>query len=243
MANCTLAVDEGSQLYSKSKHKNRDSDAPEAQQLVFARLPQWAWNEHGRIQFSPHHTEDRALFLTPQYLADIFGGFSSVPHTYDLAWHIRGTMATSLMATPFQFPAPVANGYNSITDLTHANTGQAWSATVTTPTGKTIHFLAPGGTPTDIYLEKVITCRKHQDEMPPVILQRRAGKSEALFGDVAEISGDKNPYVKSVAQEGSLDSGYGLLKVETTKAPIFASHPSGPVHMLAAGLEPMPCKP
>ncbi len=28
---------------------------------------------------------DRALFLTPNYLADLFGAFSDAPHQYDLA--------------------------------------------------------------------------------------------------------------------------------------------------------------
>ncbi len=39
---------------------------------------------------------DRAVFMTPNYLADIFGAFSDAPHKYDLAWHIRGQAASDM---------------------------------------------------------------------------------------------------------------------------------------------------
>jgi hypothetical protein len=151
-------------------------------------------------------------------MADIFGGFDTAPHTYDLAWHIRGTMTTSLKTDPFQFPAPMTNGYESISDATHASTDQPWNATATLPKGKPVRFFAAGGAPTDVIIGNGhFRNEEKKDEKPPVILERRTGQNNVIFGNAADISGDADPYLKSIAQEGSLDLGYGLLKISTTE--------------------------
>ena len=219
LGNCTMAVDEQSQIYFHTKFKFKDLPDPDAIQLIFGPASTMGIERAWSNTVYAGVTQDRALFLTPNYLADIFGAFSTTPHKYDLAWHIRGSLTTTLKADPFQFPEPVADGYNSITNLTHANTDQAWSATLTTPNNQTVRFLAAGGTPTDVYLGNghYFAKKKTDDEAPPIIVQRRADQNNALFGNAADISGTKTGYLKSVTQEGSLDTGYGLLKVETVK--------------------------
>ena len=42
-------------------------------------------------------------FLTPDYLADLFGAFASLPRKMDLAWHIRGEFASDLKMEPTAF--------------------------------------------------------------------------------------------------------------------------------------------
>ena len=131
LANATMAVDQQSQLYSKTKGIGKAENPPEAVQLIYGPASTMGIERAWSNTIQPGITEDRSLFLTPEYLADIFGGFDTAPHTYDLAWHFRGKLTSSLKTDPFQFPAPVEPGYSSITNLTHASTDRPWTATVT----------------------------------------------------------------------------------------------------------------
>lgn len=217
VANCVMIVDEKSQNYSKSKNKKEIAAPPVANQAVFAPAALMGMQKAWSTTVHPGVTQDRSLFMTPEYMADIYGGFSDAPHTFDLAWHARGKMTTSLKTEPFQFPAPVVEGYNSIDNLTRASTDKAWTASVTTPTNKPLRVVAAGGTATDVFVGTGHYMTDHVDEHPPMFLQRRTGANEALFGNAVDFSGGESAYVKSVSQEGSLTAGYGLLKVETTK--------------------------
>ena len=216
VSNCTLVVDEQNQLYSKNKYQAKDDPEPVAQQLVFAPASTIGMQRASSNTIQPGITEDRALFLTPKYLADIFGAFDTAPHTYDLAWHIRGTMTTSLKTAAYKFPAPVKQGYSAIGDPSMASTDQPWDATATLPKGKPIHFFAPGGTSTDVIIGTghFLNDQK-KDEHPVAFIQRRTGQNSVLFCNAADISGDATPYLKNVAQEGSFELGYGLLKIGT----------------------------
>jgi hypothetical protein len=217
IANSTLGVDQIAQLYSKNKFRNKSAGDPVAPQLVYGPASTMGLQRAWSNSIQPGITEDRSLFMTGDYLADIFGGFDTAPHTYDLAWHARSSLQSSLKTEPFQFPPPVMEGYNSIDNPTHAGTDQPWTATITTPGGKTVRFVAAGGTPTDVIFGTGHYMTNHKDENPAVFLQRRTGTNEALFGNVVDFSGDATGYVKSVTQEGNLGDGYGLLKVETQK--------------------------
>ena len=237
LGNSDLEIDERSQVHGGNSYNFvRGTPPADAIQLVYAPGAtmglERAWSNtlHAKLapnlaskvtgvetpppdtQFTPV-SEDRSLFLTPEYLADIFGAFSTGPHIYDLAWHIRGEMTASLKADPFQFPAPVPDGYNALTNVTHTSTNQPWTAAVTTPDKQTVHFVASGGTPTDLFLGNGL----FYTETPPVIIQRREAQSNVLFGNAVDISGSKDGFVKGVTQSGSLDLGYGLLKVDTIK--------------------------
>jgi hypothetical protein len=242
LSNCDMVIDERIQHYAGDyQYFPRNSPTPVAEQLVFGPAStmgiQRAWSN--TIYAQPHATgwagilgkdvppqtmpftqvnEDRSLFLTPEYLADIFGGFSTGPHKYDLAWHIKGDMTATLAAKPFSFPAPVPLGYNAMQDVTLASSDQAWTATVTTDNKQTVRFLAPGGTATEVYLGKGPDLPAAWKTAPSaMIMQRRADVNNVIFGNAADLSGDKDGYLKSVTQEGSLDAGYGLLKLETVK--------------------------
>ena len=112
-----------------------------------------------------------------------------------------------------------------------APSDQAWSATVTRE-GNVARFLAAGGTPTEV----IVGDGHYGLETPPAILERRETAS-TVYGNVIDISGGKEGYVKGVTQEGGLDAGYGLLKVETAKGTdlCFASYRPGTYK--AGGLE------
>jgi hypothetical protein len=220
LSNNVMEVDEQSQ-YTIGTPPPRGSPFPDSTQLVYGPAStmgiQRAWS--GSVYVGVD--QDRALFFTPEYLADIYGAFSNAPHKYDLAWHICGDMTTTLKADPFKFPDPVAPGYNTMTNVTHAGTDQPWTATLTTPNKHSVRFLAAGGTPTDVYLGNGLAVIGNvtppEAGPPPMIIQRRVGQNNVLFGNAVDLSGEKDGYLKSVAQEGSLDAGYGLLKLETVK--------------------------
>jgi len=218
LANSTMSVDDKSQVYFNNKYKYRNLPDPLAEQIIYGPASTMGIVRARSETIYPGVTLDRALFLTPNYLADIFGGLSDAAHTYDLAWHFRGTLATGLHVDPFRFPDPVADGYNAISNLTRGNTGESWNATVTTPGNKPIRFLSAGGAPTIVFLGNGHYLSKsgsEASESPPIIVQRRSDQRDVLFSNAVDISGLKNGYLKSLTQEGSLHAGYGLLRIKT----------------------------
>lgn len=216
MANCVLAVDEKSQTYIH----NRSGSAPpiDTVQLVYGPAAtmgiQKAWSD---TLYDFKLIQDRALFVTPQYIADIYSAFGSSAHKYDMAWHFRGEMkGSSLKPEPMTFPEPVALGYNALLDVTHAQAGEnAWTANFITRTGKPVVLFAAAGPSTEVIFGKGHINTKTMKENPPTVLERRDGLQNTVYGNVVDITGKATPYVKGVTQQGGLDEGYSLLQVET----------------------------
>ncbi len=154
---------------------------------------------------------DRAVFLTGDYLADLFGAFGRVDRTMDLAWHIRGEFATDLAVEPFAFPEPREMGYVALDNCRRASTDGPWRATFTRPAG-TARFLAAGGAPTDVILGD----GHLGTERPTTILLRRR-TDQTIYGNAVDISNAPDGYVRSVEATGSLEDGYGLLTVTTAR--------------------------
>ncbi|MFW6146111.1 MAG: heparinase II/III domain-containing protein [Planctomycetota bacterium] len=154
---------------------------------------------------------DRAVFLTPDYLADLFGAFGRVDRTMDLAWHIRGECATDLAAEPFTFPEPREMGYVALDNCRRATTDGPWQATLTRPAG-TARFLAAGGTPTDVILGD-----GHLGMERPITILLRRRTDQTIYGSVVDISDAPDRYVKRVMTRGSLDAGYALMSIETAQ--------------------------
>ncbi len=179
----------------------------------------------------PGVTMDRALFLTPDYMADLFGAFGRLPRTMDLAWHLRGEFASSLKLEPKPFPQPVENGYLALTNVRRAETGQPWSASLTGKSG-TARFFAAGGTPTEV----IVGDGYLGLEKPPAILERRK-TANTLYGNAVDISGSKDGYVKALRQEGGLEAGYGLLEVQTARGTDLCFTAFRPGTWKAGGLE------
>jgi hypothetical protein len=170
--------------------------------------------------------------MTSRYVAELFGGFCSVTRTYDLAWHLRGDVKASLSLEPYEFPKPVAPGYNGLDNVKRADTDQAWTAAVTFKE-KPLKFFAAAGPGTEVIMGDG-HLYGHKDH-PPTIIERRVGQKCTLFGNALDISGDN--YLKAATQEGSLDAGYGLLKLQTAKGTdlCFAAYRAGTYQ--AGGLE------
>ncbi len=152
---------------------------------------------------------DRSLFMTPDYIADIYGAFASLPRTYDLPWHIRGKMSTDLALEPFEFKAPVERGYSELINTRAASTADGYKVSFEVE-GGTAHFHASGGKETQVILGEGWMGL----ERPTAILQRRKTNS-TLYGNVVELDVDGQSMIRSVAVSGTLEDGYGLLKIET----------------------------
>ena len=219
MAHPTLVVDELDQIECG------------ANQVVYGPANEMGMQRAWTRDAYPGVTMDRALFLTPNYVADVFGAFARLPRKMDLAWHIRGQFASDLQLSSMKFPEPVENGYNELGNVRHAQTDKPWSASITR-NANVARFVAAGGTPTDV----IVGDGHYALERPPTILERRTVPA-TIYGNAVDISGAKDAYVKSVSQEGSIEKGYGLLKIETPKGTdlCFASYYPG--SFKAGGLE------
>ncbi len=243
LANCTLTVDEAVQLYEHTMWQHRGSAPPQAAQTVYGPAAtmglQRAWSDTvypATIVVGSGVTMDRALFLTQDYLADLYGAFSASPHKYDMAWHVRGQQpsVSALKLEPMTFTGPVAPGYNALDNVRHATSDKAWSVSLTLD-GRPARLVAAGGAETEVILGDGYF--KGPKERPLTVLERRVGKHSALYGTAVDLSGQQEGYVKSVAQEGGLSAGYGLLKVETANGTdlCFAAYRPGTYQ--AGGLE------
>ena len=97
-ANCTLTVDETPQLYAGTAWQHRGLSPPQAAQTVYGPAAtmglQRAWSDTvypAAIVAGSGVTIDRALFLTQNYLADLYGAF--MPARTSTTW--PGTSAAS----------------------------------------------------------------------------------------------------------------------------------------------------
>jgi hypothetical protein len=199
LAHNTLVVDEQDQVMS------------DGQQLVYAPGTDLGMMRGSANAAYPGVTMDRSLFLTPEYVADLFAAFGRLPRTYDLAWHLRGEFASALPLTGHAFPEPVANGYCALTNLRRGTADGAWSATVTRA-GNTARLFAAGAGPTEVLVGDGV----YKLERPPTIIERRRAAS-TVYGNVLDVSNAPGGFVRAVAQEGGLEAGFGLLSIETAR--------------------------
>ncbi|PTX95332.1 hypothetical protein DB345_13735 [Spartobacteria bacterium LR76] len=241
LANCALTVDEKSQVNFGDIYKYpKGTPIPNAIQTVFAPAltigMQRAWSD---TLYQEKIPQDRAVFITKNYLADLFAVTSDKERKYDLAWHFRGKLDVRLPMSPFTFPEPVNNGYNALQDTMRADaTGEAWSAAIATPDGKPAMLFAAGGAPTEVITGDGQFRFNGKLELPPTLIERRTGAKDTLFGNVIDFSGGETSFVKGIKQSGGIAEGFGVLEIETAAGHdvCFVSYrPAGLVQ--AAGLE------
>ncbi len=118
----------------------------------------------------------RTVTLRPDArLEDRFECVSSAEHTYDWAFHALGELSTSLSLAPRTQPLPAGNGYQHITEIRHAVTGEPWWAEWKA-NGSTfrLEFEAAPGT-------EVITGygpgKDPADRVPLIIVRRKAAST------------------------------------------------------------------
>jgi len=207
MSHNTLVVDE----YSQS--------SPDPTLLVYAPADTFGMQRAYGAGLYAGVTQDRSLFVCGDYMADIFGVFARVPRQMDLCWHIRGDFETDLNLTDQPFAPPHNPGYSELDNVQRSQTGEGWRATFTRD-GQQVRFVASGGSDTEV----IVGDGHLQNERPKTIIQRR-NIASTLYGNVLEFADQAGKllrenapgFVSEVVTSGSLDEGYGLLKLTTAK--------------------------
>ncbi len=172
---------------------------------------------------------DRALFVNPHYMADVFGAFARLPRTMDLAWHPSGELAnTSLKLEEFSFKTPTEAGYSELENVRAAKTSDAYNLEVSNE-ATPIRLVAAAGPETQVIIGDGHLGMKR----PPTVLQRRV-TARSIWGNAIDYSAE--PYVKGVKQSGSLEDGYGLLEVTTNDGVDLCYASYKPGEKKAAGL-------
>lgn len=219
IAQNTLTVDEKNQEYYYSDPRTK----AHAEQVVFAPAENMGLQRSWTDSVYSGVTMDRALFMTANYVADLYGAFSSAPHKYDLAWHIRGDLSSGLKFEPFSFTAPLGEGYDVFTNVRHVSVPtQPWEINFTRDThvarlqgasAPDAQLIAADG---GMFHDVVLLGDSKKEPTAPTILERRETTS-TIYGNILDFSDSKDDYVKKVEQAGGLDAGYGVLKVQTAK--------------------------
>lgn len=151
---------------------------------------------------------DRAVFVTPEYTADLFGAFAGLPRTMDLAWHPVGELgATSLDLAEYTFPEPRRPGYSRLEDTRAATTAGGYSIDVANESTP-LRLVAAGGEETEVIVGKGHLGMKN----PPAILQRRVTNA-SVWANAFDYSGDS--FVDAVQVAGSLEDGFALATIQT----------------------------
>lgn len=211
VAHNTLVVDEQNQLHS------------DGALLVYGFGDTQAMQRAHALHASPGVIMDRAVFLTPGYVADLFGAFARLPRKFDLAWHVRGTFSADLPLKPATLPEPREPGYSELADVTSAQAAGPWRAAFDVG-GAPVRFIAADTAGTEV----ITGDGWYGRERPRTILQRRQ-TNQTVYGNVIDISNAAEPFVKSAALDGSLADGRALLTVRTAVGEdlAFASYRPG----------------
>ncbi|PTX99634.1 hypothetical protein DB346_17540 [Verrucomicrobia bacterium LW23] len=201
VAHNTLTVDEQNQL---------DSDG---QLLVYGFSDTMAMQRAHALKAAPGVTMDRAVFLTPEYIADIFGGFARLPRKMDLSWHVRGTFSSDLPLKEMTLPEPREPGYSELANVTGATTRTGYTASFEINKVPVRLVAAPSGTQET---EVITGDGWYSRERPRTVLQRRQ-VNQTVYGNAVDLSFAPEGFVKSTALEGSLDAGFAALTVVTAR--------------------------
>lgn len=168
-----------------------------AEQLVYAPGETLGIQRARTTEAWPGVAMDRSLFLTADYVADLFGAFSEQPHIYDLAWHPTGECTTDLALDPVPAPGLTAIGYNTLGDPRIATADGGYRVNYVDRGQPLALIAAEGGPATQVILGEGTLGRTR----PTAVYQRRRKTTSTIYGNVLDIS--EKGVVKKVQQSGS----------------------------------------
>ena len=162
------------------------------------------------LYYNSDVNEDRAVFMTPNYVADIFGAFGNAPHTYDLPWHWIGDLSVNLPLSSRSTSDFNVPGYNSINNVMHASSNGAWNASIAMENGHIAQFWAAANPGTEVITGNghIYEIGKSSESQPPLFIERQSNVNNALFGSVIDISGAN--YITGVSEQSLTNSGAGF---------------------------------
>ena len=214
----------------------QEQNACGAELLVYAAGDAFGMMRARTSDAYPGVTMDRAVFMTRDYVADLFGAFSRMPRTYDLSWHPlgEGGVPEGVKGEAFVLPEPRSAGYSELKDL------QAYPLS----RGSLVVPFENKGLPTALHAvagdveTTLVTGTMQTSPTAPVqhpLFERRVA-SETIFGNVFDLNG-KPGSIKSVKQEGSPQDGYGelfILKADGSADHCFVVTKDGTYRMAGA---------
>lgn len=150
---------------------------------------------------------DRAVFMTADYVADIFGAFSSKDHIFDLAWHPTGEFSSPFEFEPIPAPGLTSVGYNELANPRSVTTKDPFLASFDEG-GQTIRLLTPRNREDTQY----IVGEGHLGRSRPTAVYQRRRCKGTIYGNVLDYS--KEGIVQEVQQWGSLEAGFGAMEVK-----------------------------
>jgi hypothetical protein len=219
MAHNALVVDEQEQVPSGGNL------------LVYGFGDTLAMQRANALEAAPGVVQDRAVFVTADYVADLFGAFARLPRRFDLAWHLLGSCSTDLPLEPAELPKPREPGYSELADTRSARVSTSWQAGFQVKdTPVRFHAAANGDT------EVITGDGWFGRERPKTILQRRE-TNQTVYGTLIDVSGAAEPVVKSTSLDGSLEKGRAVLTVTTARGEDQCFVAYRPANYSVGGLE------
>lgn len=200
--------------------------------LVYGFGDTFAMQRANALQAAPGVVQDRAVFVTADYVADVFGAFARLPRKFDLAWHLLGDFSTDLPLKPVELPKPREPGYSELSATSSARTASAWQAAFRVKNAPVRFHAAASGGDTEVITGDGWFGR----DRPKTLIQRRE-TNQTVYGSVIDVSAAAEPFVKSTALDGSLEKGRALLSVTTASGEDLCFVAYRPGNYAVGGLE------
>lgn len=185
----------------------QEQEACGADLLAFAPGESFGMMRGRTSEAYPGVTMDRTVFLTRDYVADLFGAFSRMKRTYDLAWHPRGDCAGVSgfdAAKAFRLPSQPNPGYSMLRDVKSVTDSLSHRVDYVNKGRKTA-LVSAAAEPTEFVVGKVTTNKGDET----AVFERRVTNS-TVFGNVFDLGGK----VKRVTQTPwSRDSDSVVLEI------------------------------
>lgn len=165
----------------------------------------------------PGVTMDRALVMTGDYVADLYGVFSSSKRLYDLAWHPRGKLVAEPSGVKaYALPEPRTPGYNMLENVRAVDAKAAQKLVYREKDFEYALMTAAAPVPSTLVLGEVTLSDKNAARVETAVFESRT-TDNTVFGTVCDISGK----VRQISQAGSPEEGYARLEIETAETRDF----------------------
>lgn len=155
---------------------------------------------------------DRSLFMTRNYVADLFGAFSRMKRVYDLAWHPLGECIEKDLGDlkKFELPEPRYMGYCMLENMMSSENNGGTKLKYNNK-GRILSIITPKCEEKVRNVIGEVTLSKSNGMQTPYFQRRETDST--VFGTVIDYS--NNDAVLDVRQKGSVKDGWIQLDIKT----------------------------
>lgn len=185
----------------------RDQRPASGEQIVFLPGQTAALQRARTVEAYPGVVADRAAFMLPEYLLDVFGAFARTPRRYDLAWHLTGKTTLPDGFAP-RAKKLAANGYAALDDVVSFRAVDGLSVANRSPKTRAAgRLLAAAGADTEY-----ISGLGHVPGGRATALIERREAARTVFVNALEYAGA--PTIAKLSVSGGLEEGFAAVTVE-----------------------------